>query len=90
MVLLGKTPFGEEVAFPLNIIIGEPEIVRTSYGMCPPGVNLPRLAALYMDGRLYLDEMVSAHIPLAKIKAGFDELEKATSPARWWYSTILV
>ena len=43
-----------------------------------------------MDGRLYLDEMVSAHIPLIKIKDGFDELEKATSPARWWYSTILV
>ena len=34
-----------------------------------------------MDVRLYLDEMVSAHIPLAKIKDGFDELEKATSPA---------
>ena len=64
--------------------------MRTSYGMCHPGVNFPRLAELYMDVRLYLDEMVSAHIPLAKIKAGFDELEKATSPARWWYSTILV
>ena len=90
MVILGKTPFGEEVAFPFNIIIGEPEIVRTSYGMCHPGVNFPRLAELYMDVRLYLDEIVSAHIPLAKIKDGFDELEKATSPARWWYSTILV
>lgn len=90
MVILGKTPFGEEVAFPFNIITGEPEIVRTSYGMCHPGVNFPRLAELYMDGRLYLDEMVSAHIPLVKIKDGFDEFEKATSPARSWYSTILV
>ena len=90
MVILGKTPFGEEVTFPFNIITGEPEIVRTSYGMCHPGVNFPRLHELYMDGRLYLDEMVAAHIPLVKIKDGFDEFEKATSPARSWYSTILV
>ena len=89
-MILGKTPFGEEVAFPFNIIIGEPEIVRTSHGMCHRGANFPRLAELYMDVRLYLEEMVSAHIPLAKIKDGFDELEKATSPARWWCSTILV
>jgi len=76
VVILGKTPFGEEVAFPFNIMMGEREIVRTSYGMCHPRVDFPRLANLYMDGRPYLDEMISARIPLAKINDGFDELEK--------------
>lgn len=76
IVLLGKTPFGEEVTLPFHILMGEREIIRTSYGMSRPRVDFPRLANLYMDGRLLLDEMISMRLPLSEINTGFDALEK--------------
>ncbi len=76
IVILGKTPFGEEVSFPFHLMMGEREIVRTSYGMSRPRVDFPRLANLYMDGRLLLDDMISQKLPLEKINDGFDDLEK--------------
>ena len=76
VVILGKTPYGEEVTLPFYTLMGEREIVRTSYGMSRPRVDFPRLANLYMEGRLLLDEMISMKLPLAEINAGFDELEK--------------
>ena len=76
IVILGKTPYGEEVTLPFYTLMGEREIVRTSYGMSRPRVDFPRLAHLYMEGRLLLDEMISMRLPLEEINRGFDELEK--------------
>ena len=76
VVILGKTPFGEEVTLPFFTMMGEREIVRTSYGMSRPRLDFPRLANLYMAGPLLLDEMISMRLPLEEINTGFDELEK--------------
>lgn len=76
VVILGKTPFGQEVSFPFNLMMGEREIVRTSYGSSRPRVDFPRLANLYMAGKLYLDEMMTMKLPLASINDGFDALEQ--------------
>lgn len=76
VVILGKTPFGEEVSFPFNIMMGEREIVRTSYGGSRPRIDFPHLANLYMAGKLYLDEMMTMKLPLAAINDGFDALEQ--------------
>ena len=76
IVILGKTPYGEEVTLPFYTLMGEREIVRTSYGMSRPRVDFPRLAHLYMEGRLLLDEMISMRLSLEEINTGFDELEK--------------
>ena len=76
VVILGKTPLGQEVTFPFNILMGEREIVRTSYGMSRPRVDFPKLADLSMRGELHLDEMISMRLPLADINHGFDELER--------------
>jgi len=76
VVILGKTPAGQDVTFPFASLMGEREIVRTSYGMARPRVDFPRLADLYLRGELRLDEMISARLPLADINAGFDELER--------------
>ena len=76
IVILGKTAFGQEISFPFHLIMGEREIVRTSYGMSRPRVDFPKLADLYMRGELYLDEMISMKLPLSEIHRGFDELEK--------------
>jgi S-(hydroxymethyl)glutathione dehydrogenase/alcohol dehydrogenase len=76
VVILGKTPLGEEVTFPFNILMGEREIVRTSYGMSRPRVDFPKLADLSMRGELHLDEMISLKLPLAEVNHGFEELER--------------
>ena len=34
-------------------------------------VDMPRLVDLYLDGRLMLDEMVSAHLSIEEINEGF-------------------
>ena len=76
IVILGKTAAGAEVTFPFADLMGEREIVRTSYGMSRPRQDFPVLADLYLRGELLLDEMVSTRLPLADINRGFEELER--------------
>jgi S-(hydroxymethyl)glutathione dehydrogenase / alcohol dehydrogenase len=76
VVILGKTAFGQEITLPFHILMGEREIVRTSYGMSRPRLDFPHLANLYMDGRLLLDEMMTMRLPLAEINTGFAALEQ--------------
>jgi len=76
VVILGKTPFGEKINFPFNLMMGEREIVRTSYGMSRPRIDFPKLADLYMTQKLILDPMISMRLKLENINHGFDELEK--------------
>ena len=76
VVILGKTGFGEDVSFPFSAMMGEREIVRTSYGMSRPRIDVPKLADLYMRGELHLDEMISLRLPLESINTGFEELER--------------
>ena len=75
VVILGKTAFGQEVSFPFTILMGEREIVRTSYGMSRPRQDFPMLADLSMRGELHLDEMITMRLPLADINRGFAELQ---------------
>ena len=75
VVILGKTAYGQEVTFPFVVLMGEREIVRTSYGMSRPRQDFPRLAELYQRGELHLDEMISLRLPLDDINEGFRELE---------------
>jgi S-(hydroxymethyl)glutathione dehydrogenase/alcohol dehydrogenase len=56
--------------------MGEREIVRTSYGMSRPRLDFPRLADLYMEGKLLLDEMMTMRLPLEQINDGFAALEQ--------------
>ena len=57
-------------------MMGEREIVRTSYGMSRPRIDFPKLADLYMTQKLILDPMISMRLKLENINHGFDELEK--------------
>jgi S-(hydroxymethyl)glutathione dehydrogenase/alcohol dehydrogenase len=76
VVILGKTAVGQEVTFPFTSLMGEREIVRTSYGMSRPRQDFPRLADLSMRGELLLDEMITMRLPLADINRGFAELQQ--------------
>ncbi len=74
VVILGKTAAGAEIRLPFSSLMGEREIVRTSYGMSRPRVDFPRLAELSLAGELHLDELISMKLPLAEINRGFEEL----------------
>jgi len=74
VVILGKTAFGQEVTLPFTSLMGEREIVRTSYGMARPRQDFPRLAELAMNGALRLEPLISMRLSLADINAGFDAL----------------
>ena len=76
VVILGKTPYGVEINLPFYTMMGEREIVRTSYGSSRPRIDFPRLANLYMNGELFLDEMITKKYKIEDINEGFDALER--------------
>ena len=57
-------------------MMGEREIVRTSYGSSRPRIDFPRLANLYMNGELFLDEMITKKYKIEDINEDFDALER--------------
>jgi S-(hydroxymethyl)glutathione dehydrogenase / alcohol dehydrogenase len=56
VVFLGKVNVDQDVAFRWGSLMGEKQIVRSSYGGARPRRDFPWLAQLYLDGRLMLDE----------------------------------
>ena len=57
-------------------MIGDGEIIRTSYGKSRPRIDFQRLANLYMNGDLYLDEMISKKYDIEDVNLGFEALER--------------
>jgi S-(hydroxymethyl)glutathione dehydrogenase/alcohol dehydrogenase len=76
IVWLGKVNVNEDVAFRWGALMGEKRIVRSSYGGARPQRDFPLLAQAYLDGRLYLDELVSRRIALDEINDGFTALKR--------------
>ena len=75
VVWLGKTDVEHEVAFRWGSLMAEKRIRRSSYGGARPARDFPLLARAYLDGRLYLDELITRHIGLAEINDGFAALK---------------
>jgi len=76
IVWLGKVAVNEEVAFRWGSLMQEKRITRSSYGGAKPQTDFPLLAQAYLDGRLKLDEMISARIGLERINEGFTALKR--------------
>jgi S-(hydroxymethyl)glutathione dehydrogenase/alcohol dehydrogenase len=74
-VILGMAPAGTELSIPFDFLLGEKQITRSSYGGARPRVDFPRLAQLYLQGQLMLDELISARLSLSDINAGFRQVE---------------
>jgi S-(hydroxymethyl)glutathione dehydrogenase/alcohol dehydrogenase len=75
VVWLGKTDVETEVAFRWGSLMAEKRIRRSSYGEARPARDFPLLAQACLDGRLFLDELITRHITLDEIDAGFAALE---------------
>ena len=57
VVFLGKVNVNEDVAFRWGSLMGEKQIVRSSYGGGRPRRDFPWLAQQYLEGKLKLDEL---------------------------------
>lgn len=76
LVFLGKVAFGKDVSFRWGSLMGEKRITRSAYGGARPKRDFPWLARLYLEGRLKLDELITARLPLARINEGFDAMRR--------------
>lgn len=76
VIWLGKTGVSERVAFRWGSLMQEKRITRSSYGGARPAQDFPLLARGYLDGRLNLDDMISARIKLEDINQGFAALKR--------------
>jgi S-(hydroxymethyl)glutathione dehydrogenase/alcohol dehydrogenase len=74
VVWLGKIDVAKDVAFRWGALMQEKRIRRSSYGEARPARDFPLLARSYLDGRLMLDEMITARIRLDAINDGFAAL----------------
>lgn len=76
LVFLGKVAVGDDVAFRWGSLMGEKKITRSSYGGARPKRDFPWLARCYLEGKLRLDELITARLPLGRINEGFDSMRK--------------
>jgi S-(hydroxymethyl)glutathione dehydrogenase/alcohol dehydrogenase len=71
IVILGKTNVNQMVSLRFGSMMGEKQMIRSSYGGARPRRDFPWLAQLYLDGRLKLDELITRRISLGEINDGF-------------------
>jgi Zn-dependent alcohol dehydrogenase len=76
VVVVGTPP--EPVALDVLDLVGREKTIRgSSYGTGAPASLLGRIFDLYLAGRLELDALVSARLPLAAIAEGFERARAA-------------
>lgn len=66
-----------DAALPVNVVslVGEERTLKGSYiGTCVPSRDIPRYVALYRQGRLPVDRLMSGTLRLDDINAAFDAL----------------
>ncbi len=77
LVVVGMPASGEEARFdPTQLAHDGMRIVGTKMGSARPADDIPRLVALYEDGRLKLDELVTATYPLDRINEAADAMRR--------------
>jgi Zn-dependent alcohol dehydrogenase len=70
---VGLTPEGATTPIDmLDVVTYEKTIRGSAYGSISPLVLVPRILRAYLDGRLQLDELVSARVPLERIDEAFE------------------
>ena len=81
-VLVGVVPFGTNLELPgLDLVLSGKRVVGSMMGSNRFRLDMPRYVDFYLDGRLRLDEMISARLPLEEINTAFDKM-KAGEAAR--------
>lgn len=75
-VLVGMTATGATGGFDLFDLADQGKrILGCNYGSSVGQVDIPKLARLYLAGRLPLDDLIGAVRPLSEVEAAFDDLK---------------
>jgi len=79
-VLVGVVPVTEMVSISAaDLVLQEKKITGSFMGSNQFRVDMPRYIDFYLDGRLLLDEMISARVPLEGVNDAFDEMRKGAA-----------
>jgi Zn-dependent alcohol dehydrogenase len=75
LVAIGLSSTDATVAVPINDLVQrQKRIVGSLYGSSNPRIDLPRIFALYLAGRLPLDELIGGRRPLAEVNEAYAAL----------------
>lgn len=79
VIWLGKVDVTQDVAFRWGSLMQEKRIRRSSYGGARPLRDFPMLAQATLDGRLKLDQLITARIALEQVNEGFEALRRGAA-----------
>jgi Zn-dependent alcohol dehydrogenase len=75
LIAVGLSSVNATVAVPINDLVQrQKRIVGSLYGSSNPRIDLPRIFALYLAGRLPLDQLIGGRRPLAEVNEAYAEL----------------
>ena len=75
LVVIGLSSADATFAMPINDLVQrQKRIVGSLYGSSNPRLDLPRIFALYLAGRLPLDELIGGRRPLAEVNEAYADL----------------
>lgn len=75
-VMIGLMGLQEKIQLPFGHFIAERKVMGCDMGSNQFRTDMPRLARLYLDGRLNLDDMLTDRLPLSRINEGFAAMER--------------
>ncbi len=79
-VTAGLPPAGANFPLPAVALVAEERTLKGSYiGTCVPSRDIPRYIALYRQGRLPVDRLLSGRLTLDEINTGFDRLQDGSA-----------
>lgn len=74
--VIGMIPFGAKVEVDGFALLAEKRLQGSNMGSNRFRIDMPRYVEMYLQGRLKLDELVSARIPLEDVNLAFDAMRK--------------
>jgi S-(hydroxymethyl)glutathione dehydrogenase/alcohol dehydrogenase len=78
-VWVGIVPIGQTVEVPgLDVVISAKKIIGSMMGDNRFRIDMPRYCDFYLDGRLRLDEMISARMRLDEVNDAFERMKAGT------------
>jgi S-(hydroxymethyl)glutathione dehydrogenase / alcohol dehydrogenase len=75
--IIGMIPVGTMIeVHGMDLCFGERVLQGSNMGSNQFRTDMPRFIDMYLDGRLFIDEMLSAHIGLEDINEGFEAMKR--------------
>jgi len=75
LLAIGLSSVEATVAVPINDLVQrQKRVIGSLYGSTNPRVDLPKIFALYLAGRLPLDELIGDRRPMAEVNEAYAEL----------------